>query len=223
MHSKPDANTSTRVKVLKKGSKYKYYGTTGDYYSVGGGYVNKKYAKVVSSPSSSSKPKSTAHGWETTSALNLRSSASYNGKVLTTMPKGAHVEYLGMVDGWAKVKYNGKTGYAGKSYLKQFKTGGYTGDWAGDEGKLAVLHKKEIVLNEKQTSNILDSAKIMDKISKYLPEVSKANVLDKLATASSVVTNVTYGDISVIVQGGYKKKATDIAKELMNEIKKKGK
>jgi len=28
-----------------------------------------------------------------------------------------------------------------------FDTGGYTGDWAGNEGRMAMLHKKEMVLN----------------------------------------------------------------------------
>ena len=42
-----------------------------------------------------------------------------------------------------------------------YATGGYTGDWQGDgaseagDGKLAILHQKELVLNESDTSNIL--------------------------------------------------------------------
>lgn len=35
-----------------------------------------------------------------------------------------------------------------------FGTGGYTGEW-GDEGRLAFLHEKELVLNEDDTKNIL--------------------------------------------------------------------
>jgi hypothetical protein len=35
-----------------------------------------------------------------------------------------------------------------------FDTGGYTGDW-GPEGKLAMLHQKELVLNQQDTSNLL--------------------------------------------------------------------
>ena len=36
-----------------------------------------------------------------------------------------------------------------------FDTGGYTGEW-GSEGKLALLHEKEIVLNKADTKNLLD-------------------------------------------------------------------
>ena len=39
-------------------------------------------------------------------------------------------------------------------------TGGYTGEW-GTEGKLAVLHQKELVLNASDTKNMLDSVSII--------------------------------------------------------------
>ena len=54
---------------------------------------------------------------------------------------------------------------AGKGYsyvLKEalriagYDTGGYTGAW-GAEGKLALLHEKELVLNKEDTENLLAS------------------------------------------------------------------
>jgi hypothetical protein len=39
-----------------------------------------------------------------------------------------------------------------------FATGGYTGKW-GSEGKLAILHEKELVLNKEDTANILAAVK----------------------------------------------------------------
>lgn len=39
--------------------------------------------------------------------------------------------------------------------LDSFDTGGYTGNWSGSDGKLAMVHQKELVLNETDTSNIL--------------------------------------------------------------------
>jgi TP901 family phage tail tape measure protein len=102
------------------------------------------------------------------------------------------------------------------------RTGGYTGEWAGQDGKLALLHKKELVLNEKQTSHILDTAKIMDKVRRIMPDIKRSSVIDKLATAGTIVNNITYGDINVTVEGGDKKKAKDIATEILKGIKKKG-
>ena len=37
---------------------------------------------------------------------------------------------------------------------KAYNTGGYTGAW-GPEGKLALLHEKELVLNKEDTENML--------------------------------------------------------------------
>lgn len=45
-------------------------------------------------------------------------------------------------------------------YYQYFDTGGYTGEW-GPEGKLAMLHEKEIILNKEDTSNILKVVEIV--------------------------------------------------------------
>lgn len=42
----------------------------------------------------------------------------------------------------------------------QYDTGGYTGEW-GQDGKLAVLHQKELVLNASDTSNMLDIVNVV--------------------------------------------------------------
>ena len=47
--------------------------------------------------------------------------------------------------------------------LVGYDTGGYTGQW-GPEGKLALLHEKEIVLNAKDTENLLASMDILHNI-----------------------------------------------------------
>ena len=54
-------------------------------------------------------------------------------------------------------------------------TGGYTGSW-GSEGRLALLHQKELVLNASDTANMLASVGILRQI---------ANVIDLNALASS--------------------------------------
>jgi hypothetical protein len=40
-------------------------------------------------------------------------------------------------------------------------TGGYTGDWNTSEGRLAMLHEKEIVLNKTDTANILNAVDVV--------------------------------------------------------------
>jgi hypothetical protein len=51
--------------------------------------------------------------------------------------------------GWS-YDYNYKTAMK----LLGYDTGGYTGEW-GPEGRLALLHQKEIVLNARDTENML--------------------------------------------------------------------
>ena len=49
------------------------------------------------------------------------------------------------------------------SDFKSFDTGGYTGEF-GPEGRLAMLHQKEIVLNSQDTANLLDTVDIVRKL-----------------------------------------------------------
>lgn len=51
-------------------------------------------------------------------SLNLRTSASYGNNIYKAVKAGTKVEYLGLSNGWAKVKYENKTLYCGKNYLK---------------------------------------------------------------------------------------------------------
>lgn len=56
--------------------------------------------------------------FRTTSALNLRATASTSGKVLLVLPYNAQVQNLGQSsNGYLKVKYQGTTGWAYGAYL----------------------------------------------------------------------------------------------------------
>ena len=95
-----------------------------------------------------------------------------------------------------KTLYNnwiGRQAELKKYYYKAFDTGGYTGEW-GDEGKLAVLHEKELILNKDDTKNILTAvslARTMDSILSSLNDsiVSRVSSLTSMLTASSNVGN----------------------------------
>lgn len=53
----------------------------------------------------------------TSDALNLRASASTDAKVLASIPNGATVTVSEITSDWAKITYNGKTGYVAIRYL----------------------------------------------------------------------------------------------------------
>ncbi len=54
----------------------------------------------------------------------------------------------------------GWTGWIDKKWLSGYDTGGYTGAW-DNSGRLAMLHQKELVLNAKDTENMLNTVAIM--------------------------------------------------------------
>ncbi len=45
--------------------------------------------------------------------------------------------------------------------FSKFDTGGYTGDWSSSEGRMAILHEKELVLNKQDTVNMLKMLEIV--------------------------------------------------------------
>ena len=69
-------------------------------------------------------------------------------------------------------KRYGYTGYA---------TGGYTGDWSGNDGKLALLHQKELILNAEDTKNILSSVSMIRQI---------ADMIDLRAAAQNLTSGL---------------------------------
>ena len=81
--------------------------------------------------------------------------------------KGWHSSQ-GRWQGWAQNK------------IWSFDTGGYTGEW-NNNGRLAVLHQKELVLNEADTSNLLKAVSLIRTL------VGVANSADFNRIASSVV------------------------------------
>ena len=72
-------------------------------------------------------------------------------------------------------------------------TGGYTGAW-GPEGKIAMLHEKEIVLNKDDTENMLRAVSILREISSILTLRAERSSIDQIVSsyfrsANSIQTN----------------------------------
>ena len=79
--------------------------------------------------------------------------------------KDANTYSSGYEAGWQEgADYLFKHGNNGKYGMA---TGGYTGSW-GSSGKLAILHEKELVLNKKDTENILKSVDMVRNISSMI-------------------------------------------------------
>lgn len=89
-----------------------------------------------------------------------------------------------------------KTIIADSDYLhrmgyKSFATGGYTGEWDSN-GKLAILHQKELVLNKSDTSNFLSGIELMRNMVSNNGSIEKA-VLKAAANMAYSLSNITPG------------------------------
>jgi TP901 family phage tail tape measure protein len=141
-----------------------------------------------------------------------------------TMSKIAE-KYYGSATKWTKIrdanpKVNPSRLTIGSKLLIPFKTGGYTGDWVGDSGRLAILHKKELVLNQNQTKDILTTAKIMDKLRTVIPNLSVAsNINNGGSTQSSNEHNEYNVSVHVENMNGDKKSADIVADQIIQKMK----
>lgn len=59
-------------------------------------------------------------------------------------------------------------------YVATFATGGYTGDWLGGDGRFAMLHSKELVLNAEDTKNMLAAVQVVRDITSIGTSVANA-------------------------------------------------
>jgi hypothetical protein len=71
-------------------------------------------------------------------------------------------------------------------YYGSFDTGGYTGDWGDSEGRLALLHSKELVLNASDTENMLAIIDMVRQISSAIDTNALSTLMSSGLTAASV-------------------------------------
>lgn len=75
---------------------------------------------------------------------------------------------------------NGAFGWVKLNQISGYDTGGYTGAW-GSEGRLALLHQKELVLNAQDTKNMLNAVEVLRNITANLG----SSIMDKLSGISA--------------------------------------
>ena len=93
--------------------------------------------------------------------------------------------------GMSALMHDWQSGYYSQFDPSAFDTGGYTGDWGDKDGRLAVLHQKEIVLNEDDTRNLLSIVQAARDM------VSNMGVTGTYSSIKELVTqSVSGGDVS---------------------------
>ena len=116
--------------------------------------------------------------WYANSYGGGNSGAARSGKIAYINLNGSHPYNIGGL-GWVR-----------KSDIVGYDTGGYTGEWSNNNGRLAMLHQKELVLNANDTANMLSAITILRDITANLG----ATLLNKMASISA-------GSASSIGQG----------------------
>lgn len=114
-----------------------------------------------------------------------------------TISKGTYAVITGEVTNDTHTKYtqlkfldengNLKTAYYQTSRLSRFDTGGYTGNWNSKEGRMAMLHEKELVLNAKDTKNILAAVNSVRTMQSIITSLD----LNALAVKKQMISNLT--------------------------------
>ena len=86
----------------------------------------------------------------------------------------------------------------------RFASGGYTGSWNGEQGKLALLDKKELVLNEYDTQNLLSSVDIIRSVVDQIDLQTMANTISGLTSASiGNIDNSSSVDQNVVISADF--------------------
>ncbi len=112
---KSASTASSVITTLKRNSQITLINKSGNFWYVrynasGYGYCSADYITVISKNVKAVKT--------TSGNLNVRSSASTSGAVLTTLKSGTRVPVISTANGWSKILYNGnKTGYVSSAYL----------------------------------------------------------------------------------------------------------
>ena len=89
-----------------------------------------------------------------------------------------------------------------KYYYSAFDTGGYTGKW-GKDGKLAILHEKEVVLNKQDTENLLSAVNIVRTMNQLLGSISGNISLPSILSGISSHSNHSAFDQNVHIDASF--------------------
>lgn len=96
-----------------------------------------------------------------------------------------------------------------------------TGDWFGNDGRVAMLHKKELVLNNRQTKDILDTVTMLERVKSQFNMY--ASSIQGVARSGESGNTTTFGDINLHFDNfrGTREEGERVAKELLDRLNKK--
>ena len=141
----------------------------------GGGSISSRYAEIKVNNKNKGCISSNNGDLTDSEKKTIKSRAKSRGLNITTAM---------LSDNEAEKKY----GKVSTLYIP-FDTGGYTGQW-GNEGKIAMLHEKELVLNKTDTQNILDAVSIVRNLTSGLSSLQNSLVGQLTSSTQNISNNI---------------------------------
>lgn len=92
--------------------------------------------------------------------------------------------------------------------IMKYASGGYTGDW-GSDGRLAVLHQKELVLNQEDTKNMLAAVQNIRELAPSMIAEMRARISGTAAASQSL-----FGSRYSGMRSAFDRKATELAQSV---------
>lgn len=92
--------------------------------------------------------------------------------------------------------------------IMKYASGGYTGDW-GSDGRLAVLHQKELVLNQEDTKNMLAAVQSIRELAPSMIAEMRARISGTAAASQSL-----FGSRYSGMRSAFDRKATELAQSV---------
>ena len=92
--------------------------------------------------------------------------------------------------------------------IMKYATGGYTGDW-GSDGRLAVLHQKELVLNQEDTKNMLAAVQSIRELAPSMIAEMRARISGTAAASQSL-----FGSRYSGMRSAFDRKATELTQSV---------
>jgi hypothetical protein len=140
----PTTTTRRVTTTVNKGPQGNGKLNAGDKVTIHSSYASSAGGKYISNPA-----------YKTGSSLYVQDVPGYGISVTKSGTVWVHV-------GTSKTySSSSAVGWIKKKDISGYDTGGYTGEWSGNEGRMAFLHSKELVLNKKDTENILSAVELV--------------------------------------------------------------
>ena len=159
------------------------------------GYVSSDYVTIGGSGSPQ-----TAVVEVSSDSLNLRASASTGAAVLTQIPNGAKLSVTDVNSGWAKVTYNGTSGYVSADYIRMGSSGSSSATKTASTSSSAASTRKAVVKLSSATLNLRASASTDASVLAQIPNGQSINVIE---TTNSGWAKVEYNGTTGYVSATY--------------------